>query len=365
MAFAEGLKKWFAKFERYKVTYRKGFFHLSNLANSPYTIIGTFDKMPFCKHNPEKKLITAGTIFLDAQLYYTELEEGLWVLVSNLEYKKNLEMTNIYDKSLPMDFNFINLHYNSTPFKSKSMLINGRILTDKTWSMFKAGHALSDVHFKDAHESNIGVYFTNEWLNKQINSESYFAGSSIDKFFKSDNTYMVMPDNDIANDRFYQDFLELVKQNAGNVKNNEIRKLLTSFFMQFIGQQNSEEIASYQFKLTDTDRKYIQRTEKYLKDNLLTSFPGIENIAKKIGVSPTKLKSDFKTIHNQSIYQYYRYHQMWLANTLLSEKAITVKEVANLIGYENASKFAAVFKEQFGVQPSALIKQASFSTEKV
>jgi len=42
---------------------------------------------------------------------------------------------------------------------------------------------------------------------------------------------------------------------------------------------------------------------------------------------------------------------------LLSEKANTVKEVATLLGYENASKFAAVFKEQFGMQPSTLIKE--------
>ncbi len=89
---------------------------------------------------------------------------------------------------------------------------------------------------------------------------------------------------------------------------------------------------------------------------MLHSFPGVEGIAENVGISPTKLKNDFKVIHNQGLYQYYRYHQMTLANKLLTEKATTVKKgVANLLGYENASKFAAVFKEQFGIQPSALI----------
>ncbi len=80
-------------------------------------------------------------------------------------------MTNIYDKSLPMDFyNFINLHYNTTTIKSKSMLINGLILTDKTWTIFKPGNAVSDCHFKDSHENNITVYFTDEWFSGQVKS---------------------------------------------------------------------------------------------------------------------------------------------------------------------------------------------------
>ena len=47
---------------------------------------------------------------------------------------------------------------------------------------------------------------------------------------------------------------------------------------------------------------------------------------------------------------------MQLAEQILAKKANTVKEVASLLGYENASKFSAVFKEQFGVQPSSILK---------
>jgi AraC-like DNA-binding protein len=353
--FGEQLKTWLSKFRKYKVTYKNGFFRLSNLANSPYTIVETFDSMPFCKHSKEKQLITAGTMFLNAQLYYTELEEGLWVFVSDLHYKKNLEMTNIYDKALPMDFNFINLHYNNTTIESKSMLINGLVLTDKTWTVFKPGNAVSDCHFKNAHENNITVYFTNDWLNKQLKPENYFANTSMDRFFQSENTYIIMPDSSSDSDSFYNDFLALAKQNEGGRKNGEIKKLVAVFFKQLIIKYNNSTIADYEFKLSDTDRKYIQKAEKYLSDNLLHSFPGIENIAEKVGVSATKLKNDFKAVYDQSLYQYYRHHQMSLAKKLLTEKASTVKEVAGLLGYENASKFAAVFKDQFGVQPSSLI----------
>jgi len=143
-------------------------------------------------------------------------------------------MKNIYDSSLPMNYNFINLHYNNKTFKSKSMLINGMVLSDRTWSVFKAGNATDDYHFKDAHENNITIYFTNEWLVKHQNSKGYFKNSNIIRFFESTNTYLSMRDKDLSNDMFYQAFLDLSIQNANNSKNNEIKELVFDFFKHFI-----------------------------------------------------------------------------------------------------------------------------------
>ncbi len=355
MSFNEQLKSWFAKFQKYKVTYREGFFRVSNLANSPFTIIETCDNMPFCKHVRNKKLVTSSTLFFDLQLYYTEIEEGLWVLVSDLKFKKNVAIKNIYDEGLPINYNFINLYYNNKTVKNKSMLVNGMVLFDKTWSVFKAGNAKDVFHFKDAHENNITVYFTNEWLEKQKNSKSYFMNSNIAQFFNSANTYFFIPDKDLSSNTLYQKFLNFAIQNGDYSKNKEVKDLTLNFFKQFIDNCKFEINSTQYFKIQDKDRKKIQKTEKYLIDNILKSFPGIENIAKEVGVSPTKLKADFKVVHNQSIYHYYRYHQMNLAHKLISNNAKTIKEVANVLGYENASKFAAVFKEQFGVQTSSLL----------
>ncbi len=356
MILNEQLKSWYSKFQKYKVKYKEGFFHLSNLANSPHTMVESFDKMTFVKHYREKKLIISKTLFLNVQMYYAELEESLWILVSDMEFKRNVVMHNIFDETMPVKYNFINLHYNQKSFTSKSMLINGMMLTDKTWSVFKAGKVKFDHHFKDSHEFNITIYFTDEWLAEHFKSKTYFKESNFDKFFKSDITYIFLTDMNLNSDGLYKDFLALIKSNGDYSKNKEIKKLVAELFKQFIDKYELETINENHFKLVDKDRKHVRKTEKYLLDNLLNSFPGIDIISRNIGVSPTKLKSDFKVIHNQSLYHYYRYHQMHLANKLLSEKASTVKEVANLLCYENASKFAAVFKEQFGVQPSSIIK---------
>ncbi len=347
------LNSWFIKFRRYAVTYKNGFFQLSNLANSPYTMVESFDKMPFCKHNREKKLLHADTPFLKVQLYYYELDPGLWIYVSDLEYRKNQLMKNLYDKNLPMDFHFINLHYREKTIKSKSMLVNGMLLTDKTWSVFKTGTALSDYHFKDSKEKNITIYFTEKWLKEKFFGANNNKYKDFEQFIESENRYLLIADNDSGSNYFYNAFLELLLQQDNSLKGKKVADLVADFFKAFNSNLAKEDLSENHFKLSDKDRKFVQRTEKILLDNLITNFPGIEEVANKIGVSATKLKSDFKTVHNKTLYQFYSYHQMQLAHELISQKKQPVKEVAKLLGYENPSKFSARFKEEFGVSPSS------------
>jgi len=121
MIFSERLNSWYSKFQKYKVKYKDGFFHLSNLANSPRTMVESFDKMTFVKHNREKTLMTSKTIFLNVQMYYAELQKGLWIMVSDMKFKRNTVMHNIFDETMPVKYNFINLHYNQKSFTSKSL----------------------------------------------------------------------------------------------------------------------------------------------------------------------------------------------------------------------------------------------------
>ncbi len=349
------LSKWFAKFEKYMVTYKDGFYQMKHLANSPYTIIESFDKMPFCKHFRNKKLLTANTIFLDAQLYYRELEEDLWVFIGDLHHKKNINVTNIFDNSFPANFNFINLHFSTAAVKGKSMLMKGVKWTDKSWSVYKAGYAGSMCHYKGVDEKNITVYFTNEWLKRQSEATIYPANDWLQKFFQSDRPYSILNDNAKETDALWAEFYTSMAENSDKEGNNKIKIALSSFFKLFNLRTSAENSDEGYFNLSDADSKRIQKTVHYLKENLAGAFPGIDTIARKMGVSPTKLKNDFNAVHKQGIYQYYRYQQMNIANRLLTEKGGTVKDIANLLGYENASKFAAAFKEQFGVQPSAVV----------
>jgi AraC-like DNA-binding protein len=348
------LADWFNKFKRYTVTYKNGCFNLSSLNNSPYTVIESFDKMPFCKHNRIKNHLTADTLFFNANLYYCQLEEGFWVFVSNLNFKKNVLMTNLYEKELPIEYHFINMHLKSKTVATKST-INGLILKDKTWSMFKAGHAISEYHFKHSKEKNITIFFTTKWLEHQKTINPVFKESKLVEFFNSTSTYLLLDEEDGNYEKIYDEMLLLAKQEIDTKRVEGIKKYANRVMFNFIDKLNSENITESHFKLTDKDRKCVQQIEKHLNDNLFGDFPGIEKIAAMIGVSPTKVKSSFKSIHNKTLFQYFSSQQMQLAYQLLLQKKHSIKEVASMLGYENAGKFSAVFKKNFDCTPSQLL----------
>ena len=344
------LARWFKKFERYKVTYKNGSYQLSNLFHSPATMIESFGKMPFCKHDRAKKFLTSDSMFLRSEMHYCNLEDGLCVIVSNLHFKKNVLMRNLYDDSLPLEYHFINIHIKATTVVGKSM-VNGLVLNDKTWSMYKAGHAITEYHFKNSAEKNITIFFTSQWLEKQKALNPLFKNSKLAEFFDSPNTYLILDETNVLYETMCDDMMRLAHESVDeNI--DEIVQITYEVLFNFIKKLNTEIISENHFKLNDTDRKNIQRAEQFLNDNLFGDFPGIEQIALKVGISPTKLKSDFKSMHNTSLYQYFSAQQMQVAHELLLQKRYTIKEIAGLLGYENASKFSSAFKKISGVVPS-------------
>jgi AraC-like DNA-binding protein len=347
------LANWFKKFKRYTVTYKKGAYHLYNLFNSPQTMIESFDKMAFCKHNRVKKMQTSDNIFITSKFFYCNPEDGLWVIISNLYFKKNVLMENLYDKTLPIEYHFINIHIKNQTVATKS-LVNGFALNEKTWSVFKAGHAITEYHFKKSNEKNITVFFTTKWLEKQKAAKPHYNSSKLIDFFNSSNTCMILDEKNLVYEKMHEKMMLLADENESGKNTGKIKQLTYKVVENFIDKLDNELFNENHFNLSDKDRKNIQRVEQYLNDNLLVGFPGIEKAALKVGISPTKLKNDFKSIHNTSLYKYFSHQQMEVAHQLITQKNHTVTQVATLLGYENASKFSAVFKKNFEVTPSSL-----------
>jgi AraC-like DNA-binding protein len=79
----------------------------------------------------------------------------------------------------------------------------------------------------------------------------------------------------------------------------------------------------------------------------------LDELCKFSGLNEHKLKSAFKLIHGQTTFAYLRELRMEYAAGLLREDRLSVIQVANEVGYSNASHFARAFKEQYGLLPKA------------
>lgn len=70
-------------------------------------------------------------------------------------------------------------------------------------------------------------------------------------------------------------------------------------------------------------------------------------------INEHKLKSAFKSIHGKTAFSYLREVRMHYAAELLQADRLSVIQVANEVGYSNASHFARAFKEQHQLLPKA------------
>lgn len=98
------------------------------------------------------------------------------------------------------------------------------------------------------------------------------------------------------------------------------------------------------------DVRRVHEAQRILMQEL-ASPPQISKLARRVGISQTKLKADFKAVAGETIYAFVKRSRMEKAAQLLLEGAMSVSEVAYVVGYEYAANFTSVFREHFGMSP--------------
>ena len=102
----------------------------------------------------------------------------------------------------------------------------------------------------------------------------------------------------------------------------------------------------------------IKEIHKKLTSNL-QERPTIEELSKEYLINTAALKDTFKGIYGQPIGAYMKKYRMKQAAILLRRTQSTIAEIANQVGYENQSKFAAAFRDILKITPAEYRKQNS------
>nr|WP_321452292.1 AraC family transcriptional regulator [uncultured Carboxylicivirga sp.] len=102
------------------------------------------------------------------------------------------------------------------------------------------------------------------------------------------------------------------------------------------------------------DYNRLLKIKEYLLSHLEDKI-NIDNIAEEFGLSLSKLKRDFKTLYDTTIYAFYTQAKMDEGYRRLRTGKYTVTEVGYDLGYQNASKFSLMFKKVKGINPKDVI----------
>lgn len=346
------VKQFLTDYKKYMFKYRKGFYIIPALINSPGTMVQGFKHTPFVKWDPKKCLLSTNNPLVECDAYYIEITEGLWFYASFLNSKANLEFVGYFNENEPNDYYCFGYNLIKHNNEKKIALQSGLSYSVGSWNFFKPEHKLHHIIFKNTSIKFAGLYVSKKWINENVLTREEYVKSNLHLFIESNSTYSIWPDLNI-NAAFIENALNIAKIEDVKKKKVELNKFVDDTLDYLLHNYDVQHQNNNSLVNVDPDLLIkLNKVEKRLKDSLLTEFPGIETLATEINISPAKLKTDFKNYFGDSIYQYYLGKQLLYAQDLLALHHKSVGETAEILGYKNIGKFTVAFEKKFGVLPS-------------
>lgn len=89
----------------------------------------------------------------------------------------------------------------------------------------------------------------------------------------------------------------------------------------------------------------------------------IEQLSGMFRINQTTLKNEFKRTYGSGIYAYVKKRKMFRAAELLTQTDMKIIDIAEEVGYWNASKFAKAFQSVMGTTPKHFRTEHKYNTE--
>ncbi|MET6997950.1 helix-turn-helix domain-containing protein [Chitinophaga defluvii] len=110
--------------------------------------------------------------------------------------------------------------------------------------------------------------------------------------------------------------------------------------------------------LRKSEVERMQEVRNIILNNLSNPCSLID-LAHQVGTNEYNLKRAFKEVFGTTVFSYLNQAKMEKAKSLLISEELNVTQVADIMGYNDATNFTAAFKKHFGITPGK-IKLTSF-----
>ncbi|MCH1983141.1 AraC family transcriptional regulator [Ruminococcus sp. OA3] len=107
--------------------------------------------------------------------------------------------------------------------------------------------------------------------------------------------------------------------------------------------------------ITREDQMRIDNVTAYINDHCASTLP-MERLAKIACMGTTKLKKTFRQVHGCTSTEYIQQRRMSQAEHLLTCTDLTIRQISQVVGYQNQSRFAELFRKSTGFSPAEFRK---------
>lgn len=342
---------WAKHIQKFLFILKDGFFELPYLSNSPQVMLDSLIKLPIINHDASKQLITTDNAFCKGKMRYQKMEEGFWILETNIQLKENILAKATYTQDHLKEYYI--LSFSVFEYKFPVREDKEIILLSTCWTFYKPDTEVATYFYKGTEGKFFNIAMNKEWVDKNIKSAKFCEEGVLEDFFNNQKGFYTWLDIAPKAHAFSKKISKILETEDGTKINidalqKKCKKLITEFFSNsFEDNRISDNIS-----LSNSDYFNVAKAEKIILHNLHSNFLGIEHIASEVNTSPTKLKANFKIVFGYSMLQYYKEKNIRLARQLLHNSDLEIQVIAAITGYESASKFTAAFKKRFGELPS-------------
>ncbi|MDH6310156.1 AraC-like DNA-binding protein [Dysgonomonas sp. PFB1-18] len=271
-----------------------------------------------------------------------KIEEGIDLVLTDVVLNKNICIHR--DKS---DNKGITIKYLiHTPTSFLVVKDGNEKMTIMDGIYVSTSHSFDTNYIKAGYRFQVlSVILSSDWIQRRHNDNSLILNSNTIKhpFFIfekiSPNIEQLAKKLFVINesDSLYKDLLF----------NSSAAELLAKTFSLFDYRKNTplKEVVKNQY-----DINLLFEIREKLTVNLEYGCPTIQSLSEEFGISPTKLKTNFKIVFGKPIFQYFQQERMELAKKMI-ESGNSIADVGYKIGYNNLSKFSSAYKKQFGFNP--------------
>lgn len=222
------------------------------------------------------------------------------------------------------------------------------------FSVTKKSNKYKESYFPMKHYHGITLCIEIEKAQKSINK--IFVDNDIDlkeilEKLWSNSDFWITRDNEAIEHIFAELYSvpEKIKMNYYKIKVLEVLLFLSAI-------DKKEEIIKEYFSKSHVDK--VKEIQKIITSNIQRKYT-LEELAKSQNIALTTMKRCFKGVYGSGVYSYIKNYRIEVAAKMLINTNKNILDIANKVGYENGSKFAAAFKDVIGISPSEFRKNKS------
>lgn len=351
------LNSWSAYLQKNLFSNQNGFFELPYLSNSPRLMVESIIKMPVSNHIKLEQAVYTDNSFTKGIMRYRKIEEGLWLLASELEVKKNIISKALYDTDTKSDFYFLSFAVFEYQFPINSSLTELATLLSTTCTFYKPKTEVTTFFYEGTNGRFFNLVFNKQWAENNLSFSTSGEKKEIKEYLNNHSGFInwldIVPNAPALSKEIWG---KLEKEKDGRFDTDYLKIQMQQIISGFFKHAFEDKRIKNHTALHNPDYANVASAEKIILNNLTVPFLGVNNIAKAVNLSPTKLKIIFKSVFGFSMLQYHKEKNMLLAMQLIKNSNVQIKNIAAVTGYLSSSKFSATFKKRFGILPTEIRK---------